>query len=208
MSKVPGVSSIFTNRGGVECMIGEPADGIPITIDGSRLGSASANVTFKGPALYARRTASPYKAVPFTNGTAIVNPTNTTNATIDVADADAVKFRVADSVRFFKISAGALDAQTKVISAIGAAGSGGAGYTRITLTGVWTTPPVASDILVVGDGAELSANAVVVLEDVVFDGDTDVLTAGFIEGAFLASAVQNATYFIASENQRINLVKM
>ena len=207
MSKVPGVSSIYATQGGVECMIGEPGDAIPITIDGARLGSTAANITFKGPALYARRTASPYKAVPFMNSAAISAATNVTNATVTIPDADAVRFRVGDACTYYTIATGVIYAtETRVISAIGAAGSGGAGLTTITFTGVWTTAPAATNLLVVADGAQLSANVVVVLEDVVFDGATDALTAGYIEGAFLASAVQNAAYFVAANNQRINLV--
>lgn len=208
MGSYPKVSSVYTSQGGVECMIGERGKAIPITIDGSRLGSTSSKVTVNGPSLFARRTASPYKAIPFTNGTAIINPTNTTNATIDVADADAVKFRVGDVCKFYDISVGALDTQTKTISAIGASGSGGAGETLVTFTGVWTTAPVASDILVVSDGAEFSKNVVVVLEDVEFDGSTDVAAAGFINGQFVKGAVNNRTYFVQADNQAIQLVDM
>jgi len=206
MAQNPKVSTVYVNQGGVECMIGERGAAIPVTIDGVRLGSSSAKVTVKGPSFFARRTASPYKAVPFTNGSLVINPTNTTNATIDVADADAVKFRVADSVTYYDVSVRALHTESKVISAIGAAGSGGAGETLVTLTGVWTTPPVASDFLTVADGAQLSKNVVIVLEDIEFNGATDFSVAGFISGAFVKSVMENRTYFVQADNQQIQLV--
>lgn len=209
MSQFPAVSSVYTNQGGVECMIGERGKAVPITIDGARLGAAAANVTVAGPSLFARRTASPYKAVPFTNGTPIINPTNTTNATVDVADADAVKFRVGDVITYFDVSVGALHTETKTLDIIGSAGSGGAGETLLTMTGeTWTTPPVATDVLVVADGAQLSENVVVVLEDVVFNGTNDIQAAGFTDGLFVKAKVNNTTYFDQSKNQTIKLVNM
>ncbi|MBI5234465.1 MAG: hypothetical protein HY880_08935 [Deltaproteobacteria bacterium] len=206
MSKTPRTSIPYVNQGGVECMIGERGISIPITIDGTRLGSASANVTVVGPSLFARRTASPFNAVPFSNGTLVINPTNTTNATMDIADADAVKFRVGDTITYYRISTSALHTETKVISAIGATGSGGAGETLVTLTGVWTTPPVANDFLVVADGAQLSKNVCVVLEDVIFDGSTGYVVAGFIDGKFVKSAIENKTYFVQADKQDLVLV--
>ena len=209
MSKYPGVGSVAVNQGGVEAQIGDRGTAIPVTVDGTRLGSTGTPVTLTAPHLYARRTASPYKAVPFTNGTAIINPTNTTNATIDVADADAVKFVVGDTCTFYDVSAAGLDANAgKVISAIGAAGSAGAGETLITFTGVWTAAPVASDILVVADGAQLSANVVLVQEDITFDGATSFATTGWVEGTFLKSKVNNTTYFDQSKLQTLKLVDM
>lgn len=208
MSKYQNVTALYSNNGGVEAMIGDRGTAIPITIDGARLGSSSAKVTVKGPSLFARRSSSPYKAIPFTNGSLIKDPTNTTNATIDVADADAVKFQVGDVCTFYDVSAGALDSQTKTISAIGAAGSGGAGQTTITFTGVWTTAPAGDDILVVKDGAEQSSNVVVVLEDIEFDGATDFASVGYLSGTFLKAKVNNTTYFKQSENQVLKLVDM
>lgn len=206
MSLYPGVTVPFANQGGAEAMIGE-GKAIPITIDGARLGASSAKVKVIGPSLYARRTASPYKAVPFLNNAVIANPTNTTNATVDIPDADAVKFGVGDLVTFYDVSAGAMSTESKTLDIIGAAGSGGAGETLLTFTGeVWTTPPVATDLLVVKDGAELSKNVVAVLEDVEFDGSTAFASAGYIEGTFIKSKVGNTTYFVQADNQNVQLV--
>ena len=200
--KFPKTSHVYTNQGGVECMIGERGKSIPITIDGVRRDS-----TITGPSLFARRTASPYKAVPFMNNAVIANPTNVTNATVDVPDADAVKFKVGDVVTFYDVSAGAMSAESLTLDIIGAAGSGGAGETLLTFTGeVWTTPPVATDLLVVADGAQLSANVVVVLEDIECDGVDDISAAGFINGSFVKGAVENRTYFVQADNQNIQLV--
>jgi hypothetical protein len=82
---------------------------------------------------------------------AIENPTNITNATVEVPDADAVMFKVGDVVTYYDVDADALHTETKTISSVGTAGSGGAGKTLITLSGVWTTPPVADDLLVKTD---------------------------------------------------------
>lgn len=204
----PKMTMIFTSQGGSEAALGERGKAIPVTVDGTRLGSATSKVTLKGPYLYARRSASPYKAVPFLNSTAIINPTNTTNATIDVADADAVKFRVNDTVTFYDVSAGALSAEGLVVSAIGAAGSGGAGETLVTLTGVWSTAPVASDLLVVKDGAELSSRVILIEEDIEFDGTTSPIVAGFVDGTFLKDLVNNTTYFVQHDNQELQLLDM
>jgi len=203
----PSVSKIFTNQGGKECMIGERGRSIAITIEGNRTGTAAVPVTIKGPSLFARRTASPYKAVPLMNNAVIANPTNTTNATVDVPDAMAAKFKVGDSASYYDVSAvGMYTGAALAISAIGAAGSGGAGETLVTFTGTWTTAPVASDLLVVADGAQLSKNAVVVLEDVTLDGVNDVPAAGFIDGAFVKGSVENTTYFVQADNQLLKLV--
>ncbi len=88
---------------------------------------------------------------------AIGNPTNATNATVGIPDADAVKFKVGDLCTYFDISANALHTETKMISAIGVAGSGGTGQTTITFTGIWNTAPVIGDLLVFDAGQILAA---------------------------------------------------
>lgn len=203
--KSPKVSHVYTNQGGVECMIGERGNAIPITIDGARYSG-----TITGPSLFARRTDSPHKAVPLMHSTTIEAATNITNATLDIPDADAVKFAVGDKLTYYDASAGALySGAALTLDVIGAAGSGGEGLTLLTFTGeTWTTPPEGdgTDLLVVADGAQLSKNAVVVLEDIVLDGSNDVHAAGFINGSFVKSAVQNKTYFVQADNQNIQLV--
>ena len=207
METYPAVNTILTSQGGVECVIGDPGQRLPVTIDGARLGASDAKITIQGPALYGRRTASPNKVVPFQSGGVIADPTNSTNATVDVPDADAVRFNVGDLVTFIDVSTGLLSTEQLTVDIIGDAGSGGAGETLITFTGeVWSTPPEAADILVVADGSELSTQAVVVLEDIEFDGSTDVASSAFINGSFVKSAVNRDDYFIQSENQVVQLV--
>jgi hypothetical protein len=82
---------------------------------------------------------------------AIENPTNTTNATVEVPDADAIRFKVGDIVTYCGVDADALHSDTMTVFSVDAAGSGGAGKTLITLSGVWTTPPVADDLLVIAN---------------------------------------------------------
>ena len=79
---------------------------------------------------------------------AIGNPTNIINATVNVPDVNAVKFRAGDVMTYYDVSADALHTETKTISSIGAAGSGGAGRTLVTLSGIWKNPPAANDLLV------------------------------------------------------------
>lgn len=209
MSKYSNASVLYTSQGGAEAMIGDKGASISVTIDGARLGSSTAKIKVVGPSLYARRTASPYKAVPFMNSAVVAGPTNTTNATVDIPDADAVRFRVNDACTYYDVSASALYAtETKTISAIGAAGSGGAGETTITFTGVWTTAPVATDLLVVSDGAQLSANVIVIAEDVEFDGATDFASHGYVTGVFQKSKMGNTTYFVQADNQNLELINM
>lgn len=200
--ETPKVSNPYVSQGSKEAMLNGDASGIPMTIEGTRKVG-----TVKGPSLFARKTAAPHKALPFMQAAAIINPTNTTNATIDVADADAIKFKVGDVVTFYDVSTGTLSAETSTIDIIGAAGSGGTGETLITFTGeVWSTPPEADDLLVLADGTQLSANVVVVLEDVTFDGVNDKIATGFYAGVFRKAAVENTTYFVEHENQNIKLI--
>jgi hypothetical protein len=207
MENYPGMTNVLTSQGGVECVIGDPGARLPVTIDGARLGSASAKVTIDGPALYGRRTASPNKLVPFQSGGVISDPTNTTNATVDIPDADAVRFVVGDVVTFIDTSTGLLSSESLTLDIIGAAGSGGAGVTLLTFTAeTWSTPPEAADILVVADGTELSVQAVLILEDIEFDGSTDVASSAFINGQFVSAAVKRRDYFIQSENQVLQMV--
>ena len=201
----PSMTIPYVNQGGRDAMIIK-GEAINITIDGVRLGAAGAKVKIRAPYLYARRTASPYKALPFQNNAAIANPTNVTNATVDIPDADAVKLRVGDVCTFVNQTTGVISSETKTISAIGAAGSGGAGETLVTFTGVWTTPPVAANLLVVADGTELSANVVVVLEDIEFDGSTDFAAAGYVTGGFKKDLVGNTTLFDNTKAQNIQLI--
>jgi len=71
----------------------------------------------------------------------ITSPTNTINATADIPNADAVKFRNGETVTYYDVSAGAIASQTLPINTVGAADSGGAGLVLITFTGVWGAAP-------------------------------------------------------------------
>ena len=209
MDNFPGRENILVSQGGVECVIGDPGARLPVTIEGIRLGTEAVPVTITGPALYGRRTASPNKLVPFQNGGAITDPGNTTNAVVDVPNADAVKFRVGDLATFVDVSTGLVSSEALTIDIISAAdgGTGGAGFAKITFTAeTWSTAPEAADILVVSDGGQLSANAVIVLEDIVFDGVKDIPSAAFINGQFRKSVIGGTTYFIQADNQVVQLV--
>lgn len=214
MAKYPGVGTPYTNQGGKEASIGDRGTAIPITIDGAsaRYGTTTVDEVVEGPYLYARKTASPYKALPFFSNGAMTDITNSTNFVCDVPDAVAKRFKVGDLVKFYDVSAGALDAGAltsltiDVVSAAGG-GTGGAGFTKITCTAeVFTNTPATADLLVLADGTELSVNVVVVEGDITFDGATDFSAPGYVSGVFKKSEVNNTSYYVAADNQNLELI--
>jgi hypothetical protein len=78
----------------------------------------------------------------------IENPTNVGNATVSVGNAAAAKLSNGMNCTYLGASANALSGESKRISTVGAADSGGAGQTTITFDGTWTSAPVAGDRLV------------------------------------------------------------
>jgi Neuraminidase-like domain/Salmonella virulence plasmid 28.1kDa A protein len=92
----------------------------------------------------------------------IENPTNITNATLTVPDADAAIFKVGNSVTYHDVSANALHTETKIISSIAPITTDAGnptGKTLITLSGTWITPPAANgDLLVLADRTYNFAN--------------------------------------------------
>lgn len=210
----PGISTVLVNQGGDEAQIGERGSAIPITIDGAsgRYGTASADETMEAFTLFARQSASPYKAMPFFSSGAMTDITNTTNFICDVPDATRQRFAVGDLVKFYDVSAGAIDtgALTSIeidIVSVAGGGTGGAGFTKITCTGeVFTNLPATADLLLLADGTELSDRVVLVQESIAFDGSTDKLSTGYTKGSFIASKVNNATYFVQADNQNLLLL--
>ncbi len=213
-TKFPGVGTPYTNQGGKEASIGDRGVAIPMTINGAaaRYGTSTVDEVITGPHLYARETVSPYKALPFFSNGAMTDITNSTNFICDVPDSVAKRFAVGDFVKFYDVSATALDAGTltnltiDVVSAAGG-GTGGAGFTKITCTGeVFTNTPATADLLVLADGTELSANVVVVEGDITFDGVTDFSAPGYVSGVFNKSEVNNTDYYVAADNQNLELI--
>ena len=78
----------------------------------------------------------------------IEDPTNVGNATVSVGNAAAAKLSNGMNCTYLGASANALSGESKRISTVGAADSGGAGQTTITFDGTWTSAPVAGDRLV------------------------------------------------------------
>jgi len=208
MAKNPSMTVPFVNQGGKESVIGRPGRSIPMTLLGDRIGTATSKEKVTAPRLYARLTASPFKARPFMENAVISAITNSINATANIPDADAIKFKNGDNCNFYDVSANGLAGESLPINTVGAAGSGGAGLTLITFTGVFGTPPIANDFMVVADGSELSKNAVVVLEEIEYDGSTEFQTPGFIDGAYNKAEVENVSRFDATKNSAIELIDM
>jgi hypothetical protein len=112
---------------------------------------------------------------------AIQSPTNIGDATLSVPNSDAEKLSPGLLCTFFDTSANALAGETKAIAAIGAAGSGGPGRTTITLSGVWTTPPDAGDLLVCAVPAMLkSAKALSRRLGVSYKEIAEIVQTGFV----------------------------
>jgi hypothetical protein len=78
----------------------------------------------------------------------VEKPTNVGNATVSVANGDAAKLTKGGLCTFFPPKISSLNGETKRISDIGAADSGGGGQTTITFVGTWKSAPVAGDRLV------------------------------------------------------------
>ncbi|HLN62155.1 MAG TPA: neuraminidase-like domain-containing protein [Symbiobacteriaceae bacterium] len=112
---------------------------------------------------------------------AIQSPTNAGNAALTVANADAAQFRAGMACTYFDVSANAMHGEALVVSAIGAANSGGAGQTKITFTGVWTTAPVAGDRLLCDAPAMLkSAKALARRLGVTYKEMVELVQTGFV----------------------------
>ncbi len=111
----------------------------------------------------------------------IQSPTNTGDATLSVPNSDAEKLVPGLLCTFFDTSANALAGETRAIAAIGAADSGGAGRTTITLSGTWTTPPDAGDLLVCAVPAMLkSAKALSRRLGVSYKEIAEIVQTGFV----------------------------
>jgi hypothetical protein len=79
---------------------------------------------------------------------AIQNPTNDRDATLTIDNADARKFQQGLVCTYFDVSTSSLSPESKTITAIGPADSGGPGQTIVIFAGVWSASPNAGDLLV------------------------------------------------------------
>lgn len=106
----------------------------------------------------------------------IASQSNTTNAVSTLgSEDDAGRFVVGDKVTFWDVSGDALSTEELVVSAVDAEAK------TVTCTGVWSTPPSATDILVAKAGTVASYSA---------GGKTVTLSAGdaarFVAGDIIA----------------------
>lgn len=79
---------------------------------------------------------------------AIQNPTNDRDATLTIDNADSGKFQPGLVCTYFNVGAGSLSTESKTITAVGPADSGGPGQTIVIFAGVWNASPNAGDLLV------------------------------------------------------------
>lgn len=124
--------------------------------------------------LFGRQKSSPGKVAPFAINGKISNPTNTTNATVDLPSSQVSLFKVGDVCTYFSMTTkDYFTGASKTISSI-------SGVT-ITFSGTWSTPPDVNDYLVLDDGTRDSDQVVLSLEDIDFSQTTDMLsTFGFV----------------------------
>jgi hypothetical protein len=84
-------------------------------------------------------------------------PTNVGQATVDVANSDAGRLQTGLSVTYRSAGNTTLSGEWRRITVVGAADSGGPGWSRITFGGTWAAPPAAGDLLVVRPIADRAA---------------------------------------------------
>lgn len=84
-------------------------------------------------------------------------PTNVGQATVDVANSEAGRLQTGLSVTYRSARNTTLSGEWRRITVIGAADSGGPGWSRITFVGTWAAPPAAGDLLVVRPIADRAA---------------------------------------------------
>ena len=144
----------------------------------------------------------------------IQNPTNVGNATVSVANGDAAKLTNGMTCTYFAVSTNTLSEESKRISQIGAADSGGAGQTTITIVGTWASAPAAGDRLVFRplDHRPLDHRAAIFMESLglapaevdIFAEPNPLLTWHELYGfATAAEATTKAT--AAATGQRVDL---
>jgi hypothetical protein len=136
--------------------------------------------------LLSRQTAAPGRYSVFCLSGVISNPTNTTNATVDITNA-ASFFKVGDVCTFWRSATDVFSSETKTISSI-------SGNT-ITFSGVWTTAPVAGDLLVLKDGTERSEEVVVVTDYVDFTDTGTQVVQVLYRGVVRADLINRFTLF-------------
>lgn len=86
---------------------------------------------------------------------AIQSPTNGSEASVSLADAEVSGLTPGMACGYFDVSANADAGEVNKLAAVGAPGSGGAGRTKLVFAGAWTAAPVAGDLLVLQGPAML-----------------------------------------------------
>lgn len=78
----------------------------------------------------------------------IQSPINAPETSVSLADTDVLGLAPGMSCGYFDVSANANVGEVNILTAIGAAGSGGVGRTKLIFANAWNAPPVAGDLLV------------------------------------------------------------
>ncbi|ULA65337.1 MAG: Neuraminidase domain-containing protein [Nitrospira sp.] len=112
---------------------------------------------------------------------AIQSPVNAPEASVSLADADISGLAPGMQCGYFDVSANVGAGEVNTLTAIGAAGSGGAGRTKLVFAKAWTAPPAAGDLLVLNAPAMLrSAKALSRRLGVSYREITQVVMTGFV----------------------------
>ncbi|MFB7287798.1 neuraminidase-like domain-containing protein [Actinacidiphila glaucinigra] len=137
---------------------------------------------------------------------------NVGNATLALADTDANRVSAGDPCTYLDTSADALATETRTVAAVGPPGSGGAGLTAVTFTGVWATPPEPGDLLVLDTPRALrSAKALARRLGLTYQELVDVVRAEFVNPQLsrlgvlqkLGVGIHNVTYCRDAQNQTL-----
>ena len=170
---------------------------IPITIDRSGQRKTS---TVKGPCLYGRLTASPGEYAPFFVTALLASQAAAGQKNIVLAttgDDTIANFKAGDTIMIMDdnaYEAHTIDTATVSTNTIAV---------TVNLTNTYTTAANAKVYLT--NGTELSADAVIVDEDIDFSETSDVIVSGYQKGTFDETKIYRKTNFVKADCSRLDL---
>jgi len=172
----------------------------PVTIDYDRWNAKTEKNT-----LFGQQTATPGKYAPFMLAPVMSAYTAETPSCV-IPVADTGKFAVGDTVNWYDVSLSAKDTGAdKEIADIDTATG------EVTLNEAFDNAPTAeSDLLMLCDGTELSADVVIVEEEIDFSStrkpealEADIITAVIYKGRVDINLINRTTYLDTQRIQRI-----
>lgn len=194
---IPGVEIVTNGYTGAlrTCLLSRDFRGFPITIDRA---SARFSSNVKGPCLYGKQTTGGLYAPLYVTGT--VYSTAAASQKTIVLTGTGLHLKVGDTITISDDD----HTEDRIIDTGGVVE--GASNTTVTvtvnLTNEYTT--ARSAFVFLKDGTELSADAVIVLEDIDFSvSSSNVVTTGLSYGEFNALNVERYSGFVAGDCARL-----